>query len=129
MLAVDTNVVVRFLTNDHPQQSPLVRRLVEGNDVWVSTTVLLETEWVLRSVYRFEPSQVAAGLRNFAGLPGVSLQDAAPAARALDWCGQGMDFANALHLAAADHCEIFVTFDTDFARTARRATALSVREP
>jgi predicted nucleic acid-binding protein len=130
MLAVDTNVLVRFLTNDDPQQSPRARRLVEGNDVWVSTTVLLEAEWVLRSVYRLAPAQVVAALRSFAGLPRVSLQDAAQAARALSWCEQGLDFADALHLAAAaGFCETFVTFDTDFARAARQATKLRVREP
>ncbi len=129
MLAVDTNILVRFLTNDHPQQSPRARRLVEGNDIWISTTVLLETEWVLRSVYGFAPAQIVAGLRNSAGLPRVSLQDTAHAARALEWCEQGMDFADALHLAAADQCETFVTFDTDFAKAATKATGLSVREP
>ncbi len=129
MLAVDTNVIVRFLTNDHPQQSPRARRLVDGNDVWVSVSVLLETEWVLRSVYRYTPTQIVDGLRDFAGLPRVSLENPALAARALGWCVTGMDFADALHLSAADHCEGFVTFDTDFAKAAKKTTGMNVREP
>jgi len=129
MLAVDTNVLVRFLTNDHPQQSPRARRLVEGNDVWVSLTVLLETEWVLRSVYRFAPVQIVDGLRDFAGLPRVSLENPALVARALDWSAVGIDFADALHLGAADRCEEFITFDVGFAKAAKRATGMNVREP
>jgi predicted nucleic acid-binding protein len=51
MLAIDTNLIVRYLTGDHPEQSPKARALIDSEDVFVCTTVLLETEWVLRSVY------------------------------------------------------------------------------
>jgi len=129
MLAVDTNVIVRFLTNDDPQQSPRARRLVSENDVWVSMTVLLETEWVLRSTYRYTPTQIVEALRDFAGLPRVSLENPALVARALDWLEKGMDFADALHLSAADHCAGFATFDKRFAKAARKATGLNLREP
>ncbi|MBN9561101.1 MAG: type II toxin-antitoxin system VapC family toxin [Alphaproteobacteria bacterium] len=130
MLAVDTNVIVRFLTNDHPQQSKRARTLVDGNDVWVSLTVLLETEWVLRSVYRYPPTQIIASLRDFAGLTGVSLENPALADRALTWCAGGMDFADALHLsAAADRCEAFVTFDAELMKAGKKATELKLREP
>ena len=104
MLAVDTNVIVRYLTNDHSQQSARARKLVDGQDVWVPTTVLLETEWVLRSVYHYTPTQIAIALRKFAGLPHITVENAALAAQALNWAEQGMDFADALHLGAADHC-------------------------
>ena len=129
MLAVDTNVIVRYLTNDHPRQSPRARNLVDGQDVWVLTTVLLETEWVLRSVYRYTLTQVAIALRKFAGLPHVTVENAALAAQALNWAEQGMDFADALHLGAADHCEAFATFDTDFVKAAKKTNAGNVRSP
>ena len=129
MLAVDTNVIVRYLTNDHPRQSPRARNLVDGQDVWVPTTVLLETEWVLRSVYRYTPTQVAIALLKFAGLPHVTVENAALAAQALNWAEQGMDFADALHLGAADHCEAFASFDTDFVKVAKKTSAGSVQSP
>lgn len=127
MIAVDTNVIVRYLTNDHPEQSPRARKLVDEQDVWVPTTVLLETECVLRSVYRYAPAQIAIALRKFGGLPRVTLEDAAVVARALDWAEQEMDFADALHLGAAPRCEAFATFDTDFIKAAGRASAGNVR--
>ena len=129
MLAVDTNVIVRYLTNDHPRQSPRARNLVDGQDVWVPTTVLLETEWVLRSVYHYTPTQIAIALRKFAGLPHITVENAALAAQALNWAEQGMDFADALHLGAADHCEAFATFDTDFVKAAKKTNAGNVRSP
>jgi predicted nucleic acid-binding protein len=73
MLAIDTNVIVRYLTGDHPRQSAKARALIDGNDVFVRTTVLLESEWVLRSVYGYAPARLATALAAFAGLVRVKL--------------------------------------------------------
>jgi predicted nucleic-acid-binding protein len=129
MLAVDTNVIVRYLTGDHPRQSAQARALVDGDDIFVSTTVLLETEWVLRSVYEFAPDQVRKALVDFAGLARVSLEDAALAALALDRMKDGMDFADALHLGRAEACDAFMTFDRRLVRTASAIGIESVRNP
>jgi hypothetical protein len=42
MLAVEPNLIVRYLTGDHPGQSAKARAVIDGEDVFVSTTVLLE---------------------------------------------------------------------------------------
>src|SRR5438132_5189549 len=114
MLAIDTNLIVHYLTGDHPQQAVQAKALIDGEDVFVCTTVLLETEWVLRSVYGFSAGQCAKALSDFAGLPRVNLEDATAAAKALGWTRQGMDFADGLHLAKAEVCEAFLSFDQDF---------------
>ena len=129
MLAIDTNVIVRYLTGDHPEQSLQARVLIDHHDVFVGTTVLLETEWVLRSAYGYRPSQVGEALRAFAGLPRVSLEDPVLAATALAWMAKGMDFADALHLAKAEGCTAFVSFDRRLAKTAKRLTHLTIRQP
>jgi predicted nucleic acid-binding protein len=129
MLAVDTNVIVRYLTADHPGQSTRAKALIDGEDVFVSTTVLLETEWVLRSVYGFAAAALVKALRAFAGLPHVTVQDPASIAQALDWMEGGLDFADALHLAQVGGCDAFVTFDQRFARAANRLGAVKVRAP
>jgi predicted nucleic acid-binding protein len=59
MLAIDTNVVVRYLTGDDPDQAAKARRIVDGEAVLVTTTVLLETEWVLRGAYGFRGALLA----------------------------------------------------------------------
>jgi predicted nucleic-acid-binding protein len=129
MLGIDTNVVVRYLTGDHPKQSARARAVIDREEVFVCTTVLLETEWVLRSVYGFAPAQVCKALRSFAGLPRVSLEDTALVAVALDRMDSGMDFADALHLGRAEACHGFVTFDQQFIRAARSIGAEHVRAP
>ena len=114
MRAIDTNVVVRYLTGDDPIQAPRARAVVDAGPVYASTTVLLESEWVLRSVYGFAAAEVARGLREFAGLPGVSVENPNLLAEALHRAERGMDFADALHLGAAAQCEAMLTFDRRF---------------
>ena len=123
MLAVDTNIIVRYMTGDEPRQAARARAIIERQTVFVATTVLLETEWVLRSAYGFEPSQLKDALTAFCGLPTVSLQNAAHVAAALRWMQGGLDFADALHLAAAEDCEGFASFDGEFVKRARKIGA------
>ena len=41
MRAIDTNVVVRYLTDDEPEQAARAKAAVDAGNVFVSTTVLL----------------------------------------------------------------------------------------
>lgn len=129
MLAIDTNVILRIVTNDHPDQAEKARALLAAEKVFISTTVLLETEWVLRSVYGYNPAQVIAALSAFVGLPQVTLEDGPLIVTALDWLREGMDFADALHLGRAQECLAFVSFDRQMAKVARRVSAINVRVP
>ena len=122
---VDTNIVVRYLTADHPEQFAKARALIEREDVFVSMTVLLETEWVLRRAYRFGRDRTGAALAALGGLPRLTLEDPALAAKAIDWTRRGMDFADALHLANAAGCDAFVSFD----RGPATAANVMVRPP
>jgi len=129
MLAVDTNVIVRYLTADDAAQFAKARSLIENEDLYVCTTVLLETEWVLRRVYGYRPAGLLEALLAVAGLPRVTLEDPTLAAQALEWMSGGMDFADALHLAKAAGCEAFVSFDRPLARLAARIAGVKVRAP
>ena len=128
MRAVDTNVVVRYLTGDDPAQAARARAVIEAGDVFVGTTVLLESEWVLRSVYGFSGKEVAVALRALAGLPNVRVESPAMLAEALDRAQNGMDFADAVHLGAAVRCEAMLTFDRRFIELAK-GSPVPVMEP
>lgn len=129
MVAIDTNVLVRFLTNDHSEQSPRARALVEGQEVFVASTVILETEWVLRSAYGFPSERIFAALRAFAGLPQVRVEAPSRLAEALDRAEAGFDFADALHLGATSPGDDFATFDRRLVKRAQQLGLSSVREP
>ena len=129
MLAVDANVIVRYLTRDDAEQFAKSSALIRSEEVYVCGTVLLETEWVLRRSYGYSRDRILAALGAFAGLPRVRLEAPIVAATAMQWFAAGMDFADALHLAAAQHCEGFVSFDRQLARVARRVARVTVRAP
>lgn len=124
MVAIDTNVVVRFLTGDHPQQAARARALIETEAISVATTVMLEAEWVLRSAYEIPARRACEALRAFAGLPTVTLQEPERVERAMTWAAAGMDFADALHLAAAEATHGLASFDK---RLVSRAAALGLK--
>lgn len=128
MLAIDTNLIVRYLTGDHPGQSARARVLIDGRPVFATVTVVLEVEWVLRSAYGYRPVDIARALRAFAGLPTVTIEDAAIVAATLDLAEKGMDFADALHLGRSAHCDGFATFDRKFVKAAKAAGLEGVRE-
>ena len=119
MTAVDTNIVVRFLTRDEPAQAARAKALIEAGPVFVPRTVVLETAWVLPSVYRFERAAIGAAITKLLGLPGVEAEDGPAVARALGWYAQGFDFADALHLASSGRARAFATFDQALRRRAR----------
>jgi predicted nucleic acid-binding protein len=129
MLAIDTNLIIRYLTRDHRAQTRAAQALIDGNDVFVCNTVFMETEWVLRSVYGFAPERIASALIAFAGLPRVTLESPVALAKALGWMTRGVDFADALHLATARDCDAFVSFDQAFAKAANALGDLKVRTP
>ena len=129
MRGIDTNVLVRFLTGDDKAQARAARALVEAGDIFIATTVLLESEWVLRSGYGLAPSRIVAALRGFAGLPGVTVEEPARLAQALDWMSEGMDFADALHLAKAQGCSVFMSFDRKLIKFARERSPIPVLAP
>jgi predicted nucleic acid-binding protein len=129
MNAIDTNVVIRVVTGDDPAQSEQARALLERETVSVATTVLLESEWVLRSVYGLSKAEAHAALTAFAGLPTVALQEPDRVHRALKWSSDGLDLADALHLAAAIGMDGFKTFDRRLIRHSSGGAEISVSEP
>jgi predicted nucleic acid-binding protein len=129
VISVDTNIVVRLLTADDPEQYEQARSVFEREEVFIADTVLLETEWVLRYAYDFDEAQVVGALRRLLGLPNVHLRASHPVHRALRWHAAGLDFADALHIALSHHTETFVTFDRACVRSASTLNTISVRTP
>ncbi|HEX5795223.1 MAG TPA: type II toxin-antitoxin system VapC family toxin [Geminicoccaceae bacterium] len=119
MIAVDTNVLVRFLVEDDVRQTDRAEAVLRSGAVLVPNTVLLETAWVLRTSYGFDRAAIADGITSLLGLPGVGPEDRATAVQALAWYAQGLDFADALHLATSAQAEAFATFDRLLRRRAR----------
>ena len=90
-VALDTNLLVRLLTNDDPQQARRVADLFDASSAcFVPITVVLELEWVLRGADQLSRETI----------------------------GRGLDFAGALHLLRSEGCAALVSFDRAFVCTA-----------
>src|SRR3546814_13642009 len=108
---IASHVLVRFVTGDDPEQAAKARPLIGAGDIFVATTVLLECEWVLRSADGFGSDRIAATLRAFARLPGITLEAPGRAARAPAWTERGPGVAAALPHARAATSSPFLTLD------------------
>lgn len=129
MIAIDTNILVRFLTRDDKLQHTEAEKIFRNESVFIPETVLLETEWVLRFTYGYTSESVTGSFRKLLGLPNVSTTDPELIAEAIEWHEAGLDFADALHLAASRHCDRFVTFDKAFIKKAKGLAKCKVGLP
>lgn len=121
MVAVDTNVVVRLLTGDDPRQEAAARSLFATEPVWIAKTVLLETGWVLRTLYGFQEHEIREAFTRLLGLKNVRAEDEASVAAALALAAHGMELADAMHLSSRPPGASFVSFDRSFVQRAKRA--------
>lgn len=121
MIAVDTNILVRLAVRDDQAQAEKALDLFSNNPVQIAKTVVLETEWVLRYKYDKNTAEISGFFRKLLGVATVMVEQEAQVALALGWFDAGMDFADALHLAAHPGADRFYTFDKDFSKVAKRA--------
>lgn len=89
MIAFDTNVIVRLLVQDDPDQAAAAERLLReaalaGETVFLSDPVLCEIVWVLRSRYRASRAEVAEALESLLHNELFVFEDQAPVRNALD---------------------------------------------
>ena len=130
MVAIDTNIVVRLLVNDDPVQTQKVKALFEREKIFIPKTVVLETEWVLRGVYKLECGPINNALRALLLLEQVIAEDETALFDALDAHKQGMDFADAIHVASSPRATSFATFDAKFISKAMKLSRkLTVKAP
>jgi predicted nucleic-acid-binding protein len=129
MIALDTNVLVRLVMNDDKKQTAASLRLLQSEErVVLLNTVLLETVWVLQSVYNASRDEVLKALQRILS---IARPETPTVPQALEWFRDGMDIADALHLATATaaRCSTLYSFDRNFAKSAKGKTACAVVKP
>lgn len=120
MIALDTNVWVRYVTNDEPVQAKRALAVLAGaEEIFVAKTTLLELEWILRAAYQLSAAAIIRALRQILGLPNVQIEMPDQLEKAIDYYEKGLDFADSLHLASSPEGVSFYTFDTAFIKRAR----------
>lgn len=119
MIALDTNVLVRYLVEDDAKQTALAaalidRAIADGEPLFVSDIVVCETVWVLSVRYDVRRAEIASVLRNLFRARHLAYSAVDQLVRALDAYATGEgDFADYLirEQARAAECESVATFD------------------
>ncbi|HMD31330.1 MAG TPA: type II toxin-antitoxin system VapC family toxin [Candidatus Acidoferrales bacterium] len=119
MIGLDTNILVRYLTQDDPIQSRkateiIERRLTEENPGFVSIVAMVETVWVLDRAYQLSPQEIAATVERILQVDVLVVENEREVFTAMTALkkGQGL-FADALiaELDARAGCSCTLTFD------------------
>jgi predicted nucleic-acid-binding protein len=120
MRALDTNLLARLLLRDDAVQHQRVKALLQTGQIFTApVTVLLELVRVLE-VNDCSPLEIERGMLLLLGLPNFKPAQADAVRAALRAYAQGVDFADALHLALSSGDEAFISFDEGFVRKAAR---------
>ena len=123
--AIDTNVVVRWLLGDDPEQSILANAIV-ADGAFVPLTVALEVEWVLRSVFNLPRSAIADALERMLSIETLVVDQGDALFWALERFRSGADWADCIHLIGARSATSFLTFDRRLKRQAGATAPLPV---
>ena len=125
MTGIDTNVLIRFITRDDPDQSQRADEFLESLTPqapgFVSLVALAELVWVLRRRYRVSRTEMIQRLKQLLDSPELVLEGQAAVTRALQrFTSARADFADCLieRLGNAAGCGETVTFDQDASRFA-----------
>lgn len=120
MTGLDTNVLVRYLTQDDPAQFQAALRLLnrKGTSFFVSDLVLVETDWVLSRVYGWERSEIAEMLARLLTVHNLIFEDEGRIRGALHAVRSGADLADELIVARARErdCRDLASFDLGVAK-------------
>jgi len=121
LIALDTNILARYLLDDEPAQARAARRLLADAkaEYWIPVTVVLELAWVLRKADA-PRILVMERLRDLLSLRNMRVQNADLVFQALRWAAEGMDLADALHLVLSGKAEKFATFDEALIKQVRK---------
>lgn len=124
MIGLDTNVVLRYLLQDDPEQTRhanriLDRQLSEETPGFLSLVTVLEIVWVLRSLFKQGPVEIAAQLEQLLAADTLRIQNEQQVFEAVFAIKRGTgEFEDALIGALGDWagCSTTLTFDQKAAR-------------
>lgn len=126
MRALDTNVLARFFVDDPDDAQAAKQRpaavAAMSERAFVSVTVLLELEWVMRGFYALPRRDFVKVVQALAGIEHITIEDRAAVLTALDASVAGLGFADALHMARNSRATAFATFDQRLTKRARTLT-------
>jgi predicted nucleic-acid-binding protein len=127
---IDTNVVLRFLLDDHATFSPKAKRFMQAvfnkeRAATLPAVALVECVYVLEKFYRVPRSDIADNLSRFLTYPGIVNSDKATLLKALNlYHHTGTDIVDCILAASSSEHSPIVSFDKDFRKPRAHAEAI-----
>lgn len=124
MKVIDTNILLRFFIDDPDdveakRQKPFAEQVM-SQPVYISMTVILEFEWVMRGFYKLHRAKVIEVFTVLMSYAHIVIEDKPILVKTLELHREGLDFADALHLVQSLMYQGFVTFDNNFYKRAKK---------
>ena len=123
MKSLDTNVLARFFIDDTDDPQAVKQRpaaiCAMLDRSFVSITVVLEFEWVMRGFYKMTRVEITSVFNALVGIAHITLEDRVAVLAAIDAYQQGLDFSDALHHAKSARCIELLSFDKAFFKRAK----------
>jgi predicted nucleic-acid-binding protein len=125
MIGLDTNVVVRYIMQDDPKQSPKATSLIESLTAdepgFISLVSIVELVWVLGFSYKLAREQIAQALGALIRTKEIVIDRAELVGKAVRvFSNTSADFADCLieRTAQSAGCSLTMTFDVGAAKAA-----------
>ncbi len=120
MIGLDTNVLVRYLTRDDESQYRATMKLLTRKSArfFVADLVLVETDWVLSSLYDWTRDEIADAFARLLQVHNLQFEDEDRIRHSLGAVRRGADLSDELLIAMSRNlgCREFATFDTAVAK-------------
>lgn len=75
MIVVDTNIILRYLLNDNEELSSKATEIIDNNDIFIPTEVIVEASYVLRKVYNVEKEKIFEAIKLLINMEDINFQN------------------------------------------------------
>lgn len=75
MIIVDTNIILRYLLNDNVELNTKATEIIDNNDVYIPTEVIIEASYVLKKVYNVEKEKIYEAIEELLKLDNIHFQN------------------------------------------------------
>lgn len=117
MRLLDTNIIIRFLLNDHPTQSPASKKLLEtSTELILNDVTATEIIWLLSSYYKFPKTEIMGKIHELLKLNSIMANKQLLSQALYFYQKFNIDFIDAYLIAYAteENIEEIYAYDKDF---------------
>ena len=117
---------MRLIVQDDERQLAIITKLLDDGELQANLSVVLETEWVLRSRFQYDRERIYSVFASLLNLQGLEFEFADVLEWVLTQYRHGADFGDMIHLATAREADRFLTFDRGLASSAGQNSPVAV---